>query len=476
MHGLAFRMIAASRRYNPPMRSTALAAALIITTVVLLPASRQTTALPIRGLETLFADLHARGLFDGAVVAGNDEVVFARGYGEANVARHVPFTPDTPSDGASLAKTLTAAVLLHLAAEGTVDLDAQAQRLLPELPYPDITLRHLLSHSSGIPVSDYDYFDPYIPKGEVRTTEMLLRVLASRKPPLASAPGTAFEYSSFGYDLAALAAARAAGTSYADLVRERVFRPLGMASAFVRPARLDEFPVPRTLGYRRAGGRLELNDVFDLEGFHGGSNVYISAKDLHRWNLSFLRRPLLPPAALTRALEPAKVGNGISGLTLGSWYRSADRGAFWYSGHLQGFHSEVFRNVRSGISIVYVSNNTLEPWLQKGIVRAVVTVLEQGTVPPVVAPATDPVSSKEHASLAGRWMLPHGGDVVIARSGDTICIEREGVRYRIVQITPRAFYVPGLDFVLGFARGTEGTLSRIRVESNVDEQWGSRRP
>jgi len=457
------------------MRSTLLAAATLLAAVALLPAARPIPALPTRQLEALVDDLHARRLFDGAVVVGNDEAIFATGVGEADVARHIPFTPDTPTDGASLAKTFTAALVLGLAADGALDLDAPAQRLLPELPYPEITIRHLLSHSSGIAVADYDYFDPYIPQGQVRTTETLLRVLADRAPALTSPPGTAFEYSSFGYDLAALAAARAARTSYADLLVTRLFRPLAMTTAFVRPARLSEMPAPRTLAYRRVATRLERNDVFDLEGFHGGSNVYISARDLHRWNSSFLRSPVLPPAVLARSLDPATVNGGSSGLTLGSWYRSPDRGAFWYSGHLQGFHSEIFRNISANVSIVYVSNNTIEPWLQKGLVRAIAAVLDGRTPPRLVAPATGAMRPEERPLLAGHWLVPHG-DVVISNSGTTVSVERDGIRYRMIPISPAAFYVPGLDVVLGFAKGPDGAISKIHVDSNIDEQWGSRRP
>ena len=410
-------------------------------------------------LDALFSDLHARGLFDGAVVVSDrNGVVFAKGYGFANVEHRVPFTPATPADGASLAKTFTAALLLSLERDGLLKLDDPAQKFLPELPYREITLRHLLSHSSGIPVLDYDYFDAYLPPDRIRTTEALLRALAERKPPLAAPPGTAFEYSSFGYDLAALAAARAGGKSYFELLNERFFRPLGITSAFVRPGRLRDFPGVRTLGYRRGA----LDDVFDFEAFHGGSNIYISAEDLDRWNRSFLRAP---PAA---ALQYATVANAQSGLTLGSWYRTADGTKFWYSGHLQGFHNEVFRDTTRGWSVVYMSNNTIEPWLQKGVVRAVTAVLE-GKTPRLAPPAVDDIRKEERPALAGSWTMPRGEPFAIESAGGTIYALHNGIRYRIVQIAPNAFYIPGLDPILGFVK-----TGKIYVSTNVDEQWGVR--
>lgn len=420
-------------------------------------------------VDRLFRNLHQRGLFDGAVVVADDRgVLFERGYGFANAERGVRFTPDTPADGGSLAKTFTASLVLMLADEGMLHLDLPAQRLLPELPYPRISLRHLLSHSSGLPVLDYDYFDPYIPPGEIRTTEKLLGVIGEQKPPLLFTPGTAFEYSSFGFDLAALAAARAAGRSYEALLNERFFGPLGMTSAFLRPGRLAEFPRVRTMGYRTVAGKREVHDVFDFEGFHGGSNIYISARDLHRWNESF-RRPV--PSAVT---EPARIGEGTSGLTLGSWYRALGGDAFWYSGHLQGFHDEVFRDT-SGTSIVYVSNNTIEPWLQKAIIRAVRAVLRGETPQPLVAPPVTAVAREDRVSLAGQWRMADGEAVTIENDDSRLLMVRDDVRYRMVPVAPDTFYVPGLDVMVGFARASDsGALSKIHVASNLDERWGVR--
>lgn len=449
------------------MLRTALAFALI-TGVALFALGCGTTASSSRvaaQLDALFADLHGRALFEGAVVVSDRRgVLFEKGYGYADAARQVAFTPDTPADGGSLAKTFTAALLIALHDEGVLQLDDAAQKYLPELPYPGVTLRHLLSHSSGV-AFDYDYFDAHLPRDQVRTTETLLQVIAAQKPPLASTPGTAFEYSSFGYDLAALAAARAARTTYGALLEQRFFRPLGMTSVFLRPGRLADFPGVRTLGYRGSGERRELHDVFDLEAFHGGSNIYFSARDLDRWNRSFF--------AAKQMERLATIGNSPSGLTLGSWYRSGDS-AFWYSGHLQAFHNEVFRDAERQESIVYVSNNTMEPWLHKAIVRGVQAVLHGNEVRPLVAPAVVAVPKDERAALAGRWVMPDGEAVVVAAAENRMNIERDGVNYRIVPVSATMFYVPGLDWLLGVSGAPADPRSRLYLATNVDERWGSR--
>jgi CubicO group peptidase (beta-lactamase class C family) len=425
-------------------------------------------------LERLVAGLHAKGLFDGAVVVGRrDVVLWEKGVGEADAERHVPFTPDTPVDGASLAKTFTAALLLSLQSEGRLTLDEPAQRLLPELPYREITLRQLLSHSSGLP-DYYEYFEPFVGKDQVRTNEILLGVMAAQEPPLAFRPGTRFEYSSFAYDLAALAACRAARATYEALLQQRVFRPLGITSAFVRPGRLADFPGVRTRGYRHVGERLEPNEVFDLEAFHGGSNVYISTRDLHLWNASFLTRPVLGRAALQEGLRAARIAGSPSGLTLLSWYSAPDRSSFWYSGHLQGFHSVVFRDVKTGDSIAYGSNNTLDAWLQHGLIRGIRSILAGKESEPLPPSPTAPLPRESWRLLSGKWRMDDGERFSI-EPGERLFIRRNGVAYLMVPVDPRTFYVPGLDFMIGLARDERGGRGFLRVSSNLRLATASRR-
>lgn len=401
-------------------------------------------------LDALVGDLHHRGLFDGAVVVGTGgEIVWEKGFGHANAEAGVPFTPATPADGGSLAKTLTAALLLELEAEGTLSLDDPARTYLPELPYPELSLRHLITHASGLP--DYDWFDAHVGKDVVRTTEVLLGALERARPPLAFPAGTAFEYSSLGFDFALLAAARAAGEPYGSLLSRRFLEPLGMTSAFLRPGRFADFPGVRTRGYRRNGASLEPNEVFDFEAFHGGSNLYLSVRDLHRWGT----RPVS-----AEALEAARIGGHPSGLTLGSWYTSPDRSSHWYSGHLGGFHGELFRDTSRGVSVAYISNNTIAPWLQKGLVRAIRSILAGGDPGPLQPPDVSAIAAEERGVLAGTW-----GDLTIESRGNALMMIADGVAYRMVQIDPRFFYVPGLDFIVGYSAG------RLYLSTNLSEEW-----
>ena len=136
---------------------------------------------PAASLERYFRRLHARGAFSGAVVVSEKgRVVYQGAFGLADRERGVPFTLATPVDGGSLAKTFTAAAVLALVAEGRLSLDDPARRHLPELPY-DLTVRQLVTHSSGLP--DYDWFEPFFGADEIRTAARRLEILREKRPP-----------------------------------------------------------------------------------------------------------------------------------------------------------------------------------------------------------------------------------------------------------------------------------------------------
>ena len=132
-------------------------------------------------VDGLMRDLVSRNLFQGAVVVGTGgRIDYAAGFGFAEFARRVPFTPDTRTDGASMAKTFTAAALLQLAAEQRDDLDAPVRGILPECLHPTTRVRHLLVHSAGLP--NYEWFDSRVPKGEVRTNGRDLALVTRGAP------------------------------------------------------------------------------------------------------------------------------------------------------------------------------------------------------------------------------------------------------------------------------------------------------
>ena len=408
--------------------------------------------------DSLLEALHAQGYFNGAVVLGRGaEEVYARGFGLANVGAGVPFTPDTPADGGSIAKTLTAAAVFMLEDEGLLRLDDLVREHIPEYPHPDTRVRDLLTHSSGLPEAEYDFFEGLIPAGRVRTTLGFLDVLRARGEPPAFPQGTRFRYSSLGFDVAALLVERVAAEPWESFLKARVFRPLEMRTTFLRPARLSDWPGVRTLSYRRSGDTLVLHEVFDNEGFYGGSNLYFSARDLHRWSRSFYTRPVLSPTALARGAAAATLSDpeagtgGRSALNLLSWYWHPRARRYHYPGSLQGFWGSVYRDEDRGYSIVYLSNNGMPQWLRPLLTRALIDVMEGRRPAPIVPPTYAALPARDGAAGAGRYVVDRVGVVTLeARAGRLFTRIGHGIEYPTVPVGDGQLYVPGLDVWIGF--------------------------
>lgn len=473
-------------RYSVTMvacRASLAVAALGIATMVLVSCAQAPRTLSVAAsIDTLMTDLHERGLFNGAVVVGrDDEIVYERGFGLANVDEGVPFTPDTPSNGASMGKTLTNVAILMLQEDGLIDLDDLVTKYLPEFPYPEVTVRHLITHSSGLH-PDGPYFLFLAPDVDRQTNDRLLEILVEHTPPLAFPPGSAFVYSGTGFNMAAILIERVTGKSYAAFLQERILDPLEMDSSFLRPAEDGDWPGVRTLGYRRTdGGKLEIFEDPDNRQVYGQGRLDYSARDLYRWITSFYTEPILSESTLQAGLEPPVLGGEHpSGLNLLNWYYPDSGRRFHFGGDNRGFYTFSYWDADRRQAFVYMSNVLMPSWLKSALAIALIDILEGQRPAPIEAPEYielapsifDEMPSLEaFASIlgvydtypAGRvsienpppswmnvgWALEDGWFATVARVND-------GLRYNMFPVGEGMFYVPGLNAWIGFTEGDDG--------------------
>lgn len=221
----------------------------------------------------------------GAVVGviEDGKVVFAKGYGMANLPHSVPITPDTRFNVGSIAKQFTAFALALLESRGQLSIDDPARRYLPELPEFDevVTLRHLLTHTSGYRETyGMSAFAGYPPDEAVLTREGALRVV-ERQPELEFAPGSRYQYNSSAYVLLALVIERVTGEPFPQWMRANVFDPLGMDRTVIEeeieqviPGAADSYTDGESGGYRTA---------FSNRAYHGAADVYTTVGDMAHW-------------------------------------------------------------------------------------------------------------------------------------------------------------------------------------------------
>ncbi|WP_404390738.1 serine hydrolase domain-containing protein [Humibacillus xanthopallidus] len=313
--------------------------------------------------------------FDGVVrVDRRDRPQFARAFGLAERGFGVPNTLETQFGLASATKGLTALTVMSLINEGRLMLDTTARSLLgDDLPEIDdeATVEHLLAHRSGI--GDYvdedggfeatDYVMT-VPLHELATTEGYLTALSGR--PAKSAPGETFAYNNSGYVILAILTERVTGSSFHELVGQRVCRPASMRdTAFLRS---DELPARAARGYLAADG-LRTNVLHLPVCGTGDGGVYATVADVHRlWHALFHGRIVAPPWVEEMVRPRSDVPAEHRRYGLGFWLHQGGDAVL-----LEGYDAGVsFRSLHdraAGLTFTVVSNTTEGAWPVAGFLE-----------------------------------------------------------------------------------------------------------
>jgi CubicO group peptidase (beta-lactamase class C family) len=306
--------------------------------------------------------------FSGVVRVDHGETVaVAQAYGLAHRGCETPNTVDCRFAIASGTKGLTALTVVSLIDERRLESATTARSVLGEdLPLigDDVTVEQLLAHRSGI--GDYvdedtdrditDHVLP-VPVHELATTERYLRVLDGHAAK--SAPGERFSYCNSGYVVLALIAERTTGTSFPDLVEQRVCAPAGMHdTAFLRS---DELPGRAAVGYLAADGTR--TNVFHLPvRGSGDGGIYSTAADIHAmWAAIFAGRIVSPDRVAEMVRPRSDVPSESMRYGLGFWLHESNDAVM-----LEGFDAGVsFRSVHDparGLTYTVLSNTSHGAW------------------------------------------------------------------------------------------------------------------
>ena len=277
------------------------------------------------------------------------------------------------------------AVLL-LAQDGKLAVDDPVSRYLPESPpaWEKITLRHLLTHTSGIPDYD-DAGQPLDPRREYTEDELV--TLATRLPSR-FVPGARWSYSNTAYVLLGVIVHRVGGMPYGDYLRTRVFSRLHMGNTGVN--RPDDLLPFRVAGYRLEAGLLKNQEYLAATQCATGDGGLVSTVvDLAKWDAAIQSGALLPPKLWDDVFRPVILNSGKPFPYGFGWFirEQAGRPYYEHSGHLQGFASHILRFPRARVSVVVLANLAqADPW---GIAHGVASLIRPDLKPPADHPIED---------------------------------------------------------------------------------------
>ena len=285
-------------------------------------------------------------------VVKNGEVVAAKGYGFANLEHQVPVTTHSIFQSGSIGKQFTAAAIVLLEEHGRLRLDDKIARYLPptKARWGSITLRHLLTHTSGIPEYE-DEVDDRRDYSERQLTELV--GLLSR----GSAPGQKFEYSNSGYLLLGVIIRAVTGKFHADYIREQIFEPLGMNTArILTDADIDP---NRVMGYRMSNGRIVQQEWVSPTFNETADGVfYLSLNDFLAWERGVRARALLKPESWSQMFTPVILNNGKTHPYGFAWEitQRDEQTVHGHDGSFRGFEAILTRYIEKDLTLVALAN------------------------------------------------------------------------------------------------------------------------
>jgi CubicO group peptidase (beta-lactamase class C family) len=369
-----------------------LRAGLLATLLCVVPLVASAQATGLSSIDTFVRAEMARQKVPGVAVAivRRGSILAAKGYGFANVEHHVPVGPDTIFQSGSMGKQFTATAVMLLVEQGKIGLEDTVTKFFPDAPasWRAITVRHLLTHTSGLP--DYEGVKEGPVAIDLRrdyTEDELARHAFGLT--LEFPPGTRWNYSNTGYVLLGIIIRKVSGQFYGDLLRERVFVPLGMKSARVIS---EEDIVPnRAAGYRLDKGVLKNQEwVSPTLNTTADGALYFSVRDLIAWDKGLRSGAILSASSWEQVYDPVKLKSGNRYPYGFGWSVDTLNGKLrlHHSGSWQGFETYISRYLGEDLTIIVLAN--LAEADPGRFVDGIAAILVPALATPELKPIPDP--------------------------------------------------------------------------------------
>ena len=340
-------------------------------------------------IDAIFAPLaDANSPGQAVLVHKNGRTMFERGYGVRDLRTKTRIDAQTNFRLASFTKQFTAMAVMLLVHDKKLRYDERLMEIFPEFPAygKQITLRHLLNHTSGLP----DYEDLMLvaetprstwiwtPERQIQDDEVLR--LLEKESQGNFAPGTSWSYSNSGYVVLGLIVAKISGKPYGEFLRERIFAPLKMNRTIVFQKRKTEV-VNRAFGHTKEASGFKETDQSPTSATLGDGGIYSSVEDLAKWDDALLNHTLLSENEMKPALTPVKLTDGSDphwpnepgedNLHPGQpvsygfgWFLDPYDGheRMWHWGSTTGFRTVIERFRNDELTVVILCNRTdLDP-------------------------------------------------------------------------------------------------------------------
>ena len=389
-------------------------------------------------IDSLVQKLNGRHELSGNIlVATAGKVIYRRSLGYADVSAQKLNDDSTTFILASLAKPFTAVAILQLKDKGKLRLDDNVVKYLPDFPYGTITIRQLLSHTSGL--VDMQIFQaPYrADTSKIFSNADIIPAIKGDKNALLAQPGEKYSYSNTGYGILVLIVEKISGMPFQDYLQQYLFRPAKMGHTYIRSRLIDQNPTDpnRSKNYdfpSYAPEKLVVADeikkykvsLINLGGILGPDAVVSTSGDLLRFDQALYGSKLLKVSTLQEAFTPARLNNGqpaTGGWGKLLWYQglgwmilcdTTNGKVVFHPGGDIGAVTILLRNIDKQQTVILLDNVT-----HRSLHGTGVDIMNLLNNRPIIA------DKQSLANLYGNGLFEHGTDFAISRfntlKGDT---------------------------------------------------------
>lgn len=293
------------------------------------------------------------------LVAKDGQIIYENYSGFGDVKKKTPITSETPIHIASVSKVLTATAILKLINAGEIELDQKVTTLLKGFPYPEVTIKNLLSHRSGM--RNYAYFtdDRKIwDNHKIMSNQDILNVMIYKKIGLESKTNTRFQYCNTNYAMLALIIEKVTGKSYPDAMKSMIFEPLGMKHTFVFDYKRDKNVI--TPSYKIGGMQI----AFDyLDAIYGDKNIFSTPQDLLLFDMARNSKYFLTPELrnqIYQGYSNEHKGQKNYGLGIRMINFETGQNFYFHNGWWHGNMSSYVTLIKENVTIIALTNKSMK--------------------------------------------------------------------------------------------------------------------
>jgi CubicO group peptidase (beta-lactamase class C family) len=407
------------------------------------------------------------GQFMGSVLVAQDQdVLFSKGYGSANLEWNIPNSPTTKFRLGSITKQFTAAAVLLLEEQGKLKIEDPIKKYLPDSPatWDKITIYHLLTHTSGIPsitnLPEFRKLEPFPLTPEENMSYV-------RDKPLEFAPGGNFNYSNSGYVLLGVLIEKVSGQTYQEFLKENIFTPLGMKDSGYDSN--SDIIQQRASGYSPGpDGPINSGFVHMSTPFSAGA-LYSTTEDLLRWESALFGGKLLSPASLAKMTTPFKNNYALGvGINMVNGRKQISHG-----GGINGFNTFLAYYPETKITVAALGNlNGSAPQMIAGKLAA----LAHGeTVELPLEKKEISVSPDILNQYVGTYQLAPNMDLTVTLEGDHLMAQPTGQgKLTVYAMSETKFFLKMVDATIEFFKDDKGAVSHLMLYQGRSESAARR--